>query len=127
MNGTMRWLGIHTLPQESHVLHLLTNQSSRNANFFTSNNNHLLSIEKLLGDDRRQPPKHVVPGVNDDALGADSRTRHHFWSCGYSLSLCEQLGFWKRTGLWERYQFVYEAFKLGLRWGFSRPINSSST
>lgn len=93
VNRAMRGLGIHTLPQEPHVLHFLANQSSRDANFFTSDEDHLLAIEKLLGHNRSQPPEHVVPCVNNDALRADSRTRHHVWFSGYSLSLCEQLGF----------------------------------
>lgn len=113
MNRSMRGFGIHALPQEPHVLHLLANQSSRDANFFTSDDDHLLAIEKFLSYDRSKPPEHVVPCVNDDALRADSRTRHHFWFSGYSLSLSEQLGFWeRRRPLSERFQYVYDDLDL---------------
>lgn len=72
VNGAMRRFSVHSLPQETHVLHLLTDQSAGDADLLAPDNDNFLSIEKLFGDDRREPSQHVMPSVDDDALGTDT-------------------------------------------------------
>ena len=82
MNGAMRRLGVHSLPQETHVLHFLADQSTGNADFLAPDDHDFLTIEKLFGDNGRESSQHVMPGVNDDALSTDTGTGDHvvgFW------------------------------------------------
>ena len=86
VNWTMRRFGVHPLPQEPHVLHLLADQSAGDADLLAPNHHNFLSIEKLFSQNRSEPSQHVMPGVNDDALGADTGTGHHLL-----VSLCKSL------------------------------------
>merc|ERR1740115_30537 len=43
-------------------------QRARNANFFGTHKDDLLSVEQLLGDGRGQPTHHVVAAINYDNL-----------------------------------------------------------
>lgn len=86
MNGAMRRLSVHSLPQETHVLHLLANQSAGDADLLAPDDHNFLSIEKLFGDNGSEPSQHVMPGVNDDALGTDTGTGHHLLA-----SMCKSL------------------------------------
>jgi hypothetical protein len=78
MNRTMRRFSVHTLTKETHVFHFLSNESTGNANFFTSNKNDLLTIEKLLCYNGCKAAEHVVTSIDHDSLCADSRSGHHF-------------------------------------------------
>ena len=49
MDGTVRGLGLHPHTKKPHVLHLLTNQTTGEADLLTANHHNLLAIEKLLG------------------------------------------------------------------------------
>lgn len=60
VNRTMRRFGIHSLTKESHVLHFLPNETTGDANLFTTNNNNFLTIKDLFGDGGSKTAKHVV-------------------------------------------------------------------
>lgn len=70
VDGTMRGLSIHALTEEPHVLHLLLNEATGDANLLAPHNNDLLAIEKLLRHDRREATQHVVTGVHYNPLRA---------------------------------------------------------
>lgn len=72
MNGAVRGLGVHALTQEAHVLHLLSHKSTGDADLLAANDDHLLAVQELLGDDGSQAAEHVVTRVHHHALGADS-------------------------------------------------------
>lgn len=78
VNGAMGGLGVHPLPQEAHVLHLLADQPAGDADLLAPDDDDFLAVEKLFGDNRREPSQHVMPCIDDNALGADTGTGHHF-------------------------------------------------
>ena len=72
MDWAMRRLGVHAFAKEPHVFHLLTNQTTRDANLFASHQNYLLAIQKLLRYDGSKPTQHVVACIDDHSLRTDS-------------------------------------------------------
>ena len=51
MDGTVRRLGVHAFAKESHVHHLLANESARQADFLASDYDYFLAVEQLVGHD----------------------------------------------------------------------------
>jgi len=77
VDGAVRRLGVHPLAEEAEVLHLLADEAARHADLLAADDDHLLPIEELLGDNRRQAAEHVVARVHHDALRAHARTGDH--------------------------------------------------
>ena len=77
MDGAVRRLGVHPLAEEAEVLHLLADEAARHADLLAADDDHLLPIQQLLGDNRRQASEHVVARVHHDALRAHARTGDH--------------------------------------------------
>lgn len=71
VNGTVRGLGVHPLAEEAQVLHLLADETAREADFLAADNDDPLAVQELLGQNRGQAAEHVVPGVYHHSLRAD--------------------------------------------------------
>lgn len=85
VDRTMGRLGVHSLAKKPHVLHLLANQTTGDTDLLAPNHHNLLTIQKLLRNDRSETTKHVVAGVHHHALRANPWPRNH-------LSLTEAAG-----------------------------------
>lgn len=72
VNRSVRRFSVHTLAEEPHVLHLLTNKSAGETNLLAPDYHNLLAIEQLFRHNRRQATKHVVASIHDHALRAYS-------------------------------------------------------
>jgi len=77
VNGAVRRLGVHPLAEEAEVLHLLADEAARHADLLAADDDHLLPIQQLLGDNRRQASEHVVARVHHDALRAHAGAGNH--------------------------------------------------
>ena len=71
VDGLMRGLGVHALTEEPQILHLLANESTREADLLASHYHHFLPIQQLFRQYRRQSPQHVVSCVHHHSPGAD--------------------------------------------------------
>ena len=52
MDGALRGLGVHALPEELHVLQLLRHQTSEYGGLLGAHGCGRLAVEKVLGHDR---------------------------------------------------------------------------
>lgn len=66
MEGSTGWVDVTTLAEEAHVLQLGTVEVSGDDDLFSSEDDNLVSLEKLLCNDGSQPTEKVVLSVNDD-------------------------------------------------------------
>lgn len=74
MDGAMRGFGVHALAEEAHVLHLLPDEAAGDADLLAADDDDLLTVEKLLGDDGSETAEHVVASVDHHPLRAHAGT-----------------------------------------------------
>lgn len=52
--------------------YLVAEEATRNVDLLAANDNNLLAVQDLLGDDRGQPAQKMALTINDDGAGGDS-------------------------------------------------------